>query len=163
MGCGDARCCPVACAHPSKPWPCLQAAGSAPVSGAAYSLNSQPPPCAFLVPFACSFDIPGNDIPSNGKSFTQVCIPTGSTYKGKTGFGAWQAYCDDTPGCEAAVAPVEPNGCAYLKAKGTRDVVKADPKWAVVTSKEKPSSCAKFVANGEQCTSDPWAAQQICE
>jgi hypothetical protein len=64
----------------------------------------------------------------------------------------------------AAVAPVEPSDCAYLKAKGTRDVVKPDPKWVVMTTQEKPSSgCAKFAANGEQCTSDPWADQQICE
>jgi hypothetical protein len=64
----------------------------------------------------------------------------------------------------AAVAPVASDGCAYLKAKGTRDVIKPDPKWVVMTSQEKPSSgCAKFAANGEQCTTDPWAAQQICE
>jgi hypothetical protein len=111
-----------------------------------------------------SHDIPGYDIPSpDGKPFTKVCIPPGGNYKGKTGgFDAWKQICDDTPGCVAAVAPTAPDGCVYLKTKGTRDVFKADPKWVALTSQEKPSSCAKFANLGEGCTTDIWADAQTC-
>jgi hypothetical protein len=56
-----------------------------------------------------------------------------------------------------------PDGCAYLKSKGTRDIMLANGDWTVMTSQEKVSGCAKFAANGEKCTTDPFAAEQICE
>jgi uncharacterized membrane protein YgcG len=186
----------AACAHAQIPAP----VGALPTPCRAFlpspAVPQLPPtstaPARSTAPSACSFDIPGNDIPSNGRSYTQVCIPDRSDYKGKLGFDAWKAYCDDTPGCVAAVAPVSPNGCAYLKAKGTRDVVRPDPNWVVMTTQASGGGgnggggyggggyggggssggnsgstgnpgCAKFVGNGEKCTTNPWAAEQICE
>ena len=45
-------------------------------------------------------------------------------YKGKSGDDAWQAICDDTPGCKAVTVRTPSDNCAYLKAMG-RDVIDA--------------------------------------
>ncbi|GBF92941.1 hypothetical protein Rsub_05777 [Raphidocelis subcapitata] len=103
-------------------------------------------------------EIPGNDIPSNGQPFTKVCIPT-EGYKGKYGYNAYMVHCDETPGCMAAVAPMKPDGCAYLKSKGTRDVIKPDNKWVIMTAAEKPPKM-NFSPLGGYCgPSDLWAAE----
>jgi hypothetical protein len=109
------------------------------------------------------FDIPGNDIPSpDGKApYTKVCTPAGG-YKGKMGYDAFKQYCEDIPKCVAAVAPSAPDGCAYLKTKGARAVTKADPKWVVVTSAEKPQRPCAFSQLGGPCTTDPWVELPVC-
>ncbi|KAI8465379.1 MAG: hypothetical protein J3K34DRAFT_525434 [Monoraphidium minutum] len=109
------------------------------------------------------YDIPGNDLAGKGGSkYTKVCVPPSGGYKGKSGFDAYKLYCDDTPGCVAAVAPRAPDGCAYLKSKGDRGAMKADPKWVVVTSAEKPQKACTFSNLGGPCTTDPWVDQPIC-
>jgi hypothetical protein len=80
------------------------------------------------------------------------------------------------------------NGCAFLKTKGTRDVMLSNGDWVVMTTQASGGGggyggggssgggssggnsgstgnpgCAKFVGNGEKCTTNPWAAEQICE
>ncbi|GBF92942.1 hypothetical protein Rsub_05778 [Raphidocelis subcapitata] len=104
------------------------------------------------------YEIPGNDIPSYGQPFTKICIGD-EGYKGKYGNDALMMRCDEAPGCVAAVAPATPDGCAYLKSKGTRDAAKADPKWVVITAAEKPAKIN--IANlGAFCgPNDPWAAE----
>jgi hypothetical protein len=121
------------------------------------------PPRSFP-PLHRSYDLPGNDIRSaDGKTaFTKFCVPTSGGYKGKYGWDAYKLACDDTPGCVAAVAPKTPDGCAYLKTKGTRDAMKADGNWVVVTSQEKPAKACTFSPIGWPCTTDVWADQPVC-
>lgn len=109
------------------------------------------------------FDIPGNDIPSSdGKAFTKACVPSGG-YKGKFGFDAFKALCDENPKCVAFTTPKTPDGCAYLKAAGKRGVIKAKDGWVVQTTQEKPNqACKSFSPNGGYCTSDPWSDPPVC-
>jgi hypothetical protein len=64
--------------------------------------------------------------------------------------------CDETPGCVAVVAPTPPDGCGYLKTKGTRDAAKADKGFTVVTAAVKPPKI-NFSALGGFCSGDAWA------
>lgn len=126
------------------------------------SSRPRPRAPAAAPPAACSHDIPGNDIPSGGQPYTKVCVPAGG-YKGKYGYDAFKLLCDENPKCVAFTAPARPDGCAYLKSKGRRDVIKANKDFVAVTSAEPPQKACKFAALGESCSSDPWADQPVCE
>lgn len=108
-------------------------------------------------------DIVGNDMPDLAKKlpYTKVCVPAGG-YKGKIGWDAFELICDETPKCAAFVTPSAPDGCAYLKLKGTRDVIKPDAKWVTVTSQEKPAAQCTFSPIGGPCTTDVWSESPVC-
>ena len=107
-------------------------------------------------------DIPGVDLPSGGLPYTKHCLATGNNYKGKTGFAAWEAICDDTPGCVAATAPTTPDGCSDLKAAGGKDVIKENPAFVVMTTAVPPQKPCIFANVGQACTTDPYIEQPIC-
>ena len=109
-------------------------------------------------------DIPGADLPSGGQPYTKRCLgaDTGYQYEGKTGFDAWEAMCDDTPGCVAATAPTTPDNCAYLKAAGGKDVIKENPAFVVMTTAVPPQKPCIFANVGQACTTDPYIEQPIC-
>jgi len=110
-----------------------------------------------------SYDIPGNDIPApDGKTpYTKWCSPKTGGYKGKYGWAAAQLVCDDTPGCLAIVWSMGED-CGYLKAKGTRDVVKPNDGFFVMTSQERVQKPCSFFDSGGPCTTDPWVEQPLC-
>ena len=110
------------------------------------------------------YDIPGHDLPSGGQPFTKRCLgaDTNYQYEGKSGFAAWQAMCDDTPGCVAATAATSPDGCTYLKSAGGRDVMQPNPDFAVSTSALPPQKPCIFVNLGAACTTDQFVDQPIC-
>ena len=81
------------------------------------------------------------------------------------GTDAYKYSCDMTPGCVAfTVSNVgAPDGCAYLKTKGTRGVIKANPNFTTFTSQEKPQQPCTFSPQGGQCTTDAWVDKPVCE
>jgi hypothetical protein len=124
--------------------------------------TSTPPNSQTSNPTPLSHDIPGNDIRSvDGKSaFTKFCTPTDG-YKGKSGYSAFELACDEVTGCAAVTFSTDEPGCAYLKSKGTKDFIKPDGKWAVLTWQEKPRKDCIFDPNNK-CTTDAWVDQPIC-
>jgi len=76
-----------------------------------------------------------------------------------TGYDAYGAMCDATPGCVAFTVPPGFTGCAYMKKAGKRESTKTRKDWFVGTSAVKAVTC-RF--EGNKCSMDQWAEPFYC-
>jgi len=124
----------------------------------------KPTPTPINPTHASSHDIPGYDIPApDGKTpYTKWCGSLRVDQKmGWLHYDECQLTCDKTPGCVAFVYALDER-CCYMKTRGTRDVVKPDDNFQVLTSQEKPQKPCSFVPTGSPCITDPWVEQPVC-